>query len=733
MKFLLTLVLATLWLNAYCTHINSVDISAERISSTSFTYRVTLTSIGDTGSIPFGQGVLDFGDGVTMQEFDVETVSISDEFEVHTISVEHTYAAGGQNYVISYSEENRDGDILNMENSVNTPFYIEVMISTDPFLGMNSTPILTALPIDFAAQYLKFTQNPGAYDPDGDSISFKLVTPKQNNEEDVFGYVLPNDPGFYADFSTGNSEQTGVPTFNIDKVSGSLLWDAPGEVGKYSVAFIVEEWRNVDGNWIKIGYITRDLLINVEATDNSTPYIDIISDNCLVVHDTVKVTANDVNGDSISWNGIGELFDKSLITDQTGSNFLLNENAELVRDDYYDLLFRVQDYPQNGLSLSDYAYQQLTIKEIAPDLTLSQESESVLLEWDESTSGTMEIWRKVGSYSPTNCVVNINKTTGYELIGEISSNVGSFTDDITEQAFGAQICYRIARKLSSGGETALSEELCVVNDSQSPVITQLSATEDAIQIAWQYENSEASEYDVLRIDEDEEMELIGTTQSLGFSDQTADLSIPNQYQIIAKTTDGSELGMSAKASNVLLQVNNDVEGMITLTWEGETPWSVYNPDFVNHVVYRGNSFEELVELAEVNVFENGLTFQDEIGRPENGQTICYRTLTNGTYGESSNIVLNNFSNTACFEFVFTDVESELSNHIIYPNPFTEGVRFQSLITNANIHIYSTDGKTVQVFDDFSGIQLDLPSIQPGNYIMMLQVDGKRFIHRIVKD
>ncbi|MCR9253296.1 MAG: T9SS type A sorting domain-containing protein [bacterium] len=733
MKYLLTFVLATLWLNVYCTHINSVDISVERISSTSFTYRVTLTSIGDTGAIPFGQGVLDFGDGATSEEFDVETVSISDEFEVHTISVEHTYAAGGQNYIISYSEENRDGDILNMENSVNTPFYIEVMISTDPFLGMNSTPILTALPIDFAAQYLKFAQNPGAYDPDGDSISYKLVTPKQNGEDEVFGYVLPNDPRFYADFSRGNSEQTDVPTFNIDKVSGSLLWDAPGEVGKYSVAYIVEEWRKIDGNWIKIGYLTRDMLINVEATDNSTPYIDIISDNCLVVNDTAKVTASDVNGDSISWNGIGELFDKTLFTEEDGINFLFSENSDLVRDDYYDLVFRVQDYPQNGLSLSDYAYQQLTIKEIAPELTITRESETVLLEWDESTSGTIEIWRKVGSYNPTNCVVDINKTTGYQLIGEVGVSTGSFTDDITEQASGAQLCYRIARKLSSGGETALSDELCIVNESQSLIITQLSSTEDAIQIAWQYENPETSEYDVYRIEEDGSMELIGTTQSSGFSDQTADLSIPYQYQIIAKTSDGTELETSAKAGNVLLQVENKTEGMITLTWGGETPWSLYNPDFTNHVVYRGDSFGQLTELEEVNVFENGLTFDEEIGKREDGETICYRILTNGTYGESSNIVLNNFSNTACFEFVYTDIIREVSNQIVYPNPFTEGIRFQSLITNANIHIYSTDGKTVQVFDDFSGIQLDLPSIQPGNYIMMVQVDGKRFIHRIVKD
>ncbi|HEU5290812.1 MAG TPA: hypothetical protein VFU05_09235, partial [Cyclobacteriaceae bacterium] len=57
----------------------------------------------------------------------------------------------------------------------------------------------------------------------------------------------------------------GPPTFSIDPIDGTLTWDAPGNAGEYNVAFIVKEWRKINGQWIEIGFVRRDMQIIVIA------------------------------------------------------------------------------------------------------------------------------------------------------------------------------------------------------------------------------------------------------------------------------------------------------------------------------------------------------------------------------------------------------------------------------------------------------------------------------------
>ena len=60
-----------------------------------------------------------------------------------------------------------------MQNSVNQPFFIEDTLNIpDPqsYLSYNNSPIITKAPVDFAERDQLFIYNPGAYDPDGDSL-----------------------------------------------------------------------------------------------------------------------------------------------------------------------------------------------------------------------------------------------------------------------------------------------------------------------------------------------------------------------------------------------------------------------------------------------------------------------------------------------------------------------------------------------------------------------------------
>ena len=164
-------------------------------------------------------------------EFGVIEVIVDQEKQIafNVFDIEHTFQAPGT-YIVRFNEKNRNAGVLNMDNSVDTPFYIETRLLIDPFLGSNNTPVFLVPPVDEGAVGVRFIHNPGAFDIDGDSLSFRLVVPKQFKDREVTNYADPNDPKFYAsNFSNGNEDQNGPPTFSIDAITGDL------EIGAFNV------------------------------------------------------------------------------------------------------------------------------------------------------------------------------------------------------------------------------------------------------------------------------------------------------------------------------------------------------------------------------------------------------------------------------------------------------------------------------------------------------------------
>ena len=157
--------------SVYATHIRAGEITARRINNLTLTYEFTFTGYRDSGSvIHFGDGIFRFGDSEIQERgFNIVETPIDNEIEMVQFKVVHTYQAANS-YVVSYEEKFRNEVIINMVNSVNTTFYVESMIVIDPFFGLNNTPVLLVPPIDFAAVGAKFIHNPGAFDPDGDSL-----------------------------------------------------------------------------------------------------------------------------------------------------------------------------------------------------------------------------------------------------------------------------------------------------------------------------------------------------------------------------------------------------------------------------------------------------------------------------------------------------------------------------------------------------------------------------------
>ena len=217
------------------THIRASEIRVRRISTINLTYEIKVIAYRDTGSeIRFGGGVLFIG-GQELQDFSETLIEIDlgDEISYNEFTVEFTFQGPGVQ-TIGYREENRNEGILNMFNSVETPFYVESQIIIDPIYGLNDSPVLTVPPIDRGAVGARFIHNPGAIDANGDSLSYRITIPRQALDSNVFDYVDPNDPRFYDSFASGNSFSNGPPTFSIDAITGDLVWDAPGREGEYT-------------------------------------------------------------------------------------------------------------------------------------------------------------------------------------------------------------------------------------------------------------------------------------------------------------------------------------------------------------------------------------------------------------------------------------------------------------------------------------------------------------------
>mgnify|MGYP007000275342 CR=1 len=71
---------------------------------------------------------------------------------------------------------------------------------------------------------IRYIHNPGAFDPDGDSLSYELVIPLQDELNEVTNYRYPNSQEFYINgFNEGREGGLGPPLFTLDSITGDLI------------------------------------------------------------------------------------------------------------------------------------------------------------------------------------------------------------------------------------------------------------------------------------------------------------------------------------------------------------------------------------------------------------------------------------------------------------------------------------------------------------------------------
>jgi gliding motility-associated-like protein len=563
-----------------------------------------------------------------------------------------------------------------MFSSGQTAFYIESSLRVNALLGLNSTPQMLLPPIDKAAVGQKFIHNPGAYDLQGDSLSYRLTTCKQGKDIDVTDFRSPEQI-----FQPTLKEDGSAPsTLTLNPITGELVWDAPMQPGQYNIAFFIDEWRG----GILISSTNRDMQIIVTDNRNKRPRLTLPKDTCVIAGDFLfdTIVAKDPDNHAVILTHEGGVF--SLNTPRKRATFSLfnlqppnGEEHGLfqwvttcfdVQREHYSVYFKTEDVPVPFSNrLADI--QTWLIKVIGPQpdtviatLTQNTPTAQVTVSWlpyDCGNASRMTVWHRKSSfdYVPEHCETGLPASAGYTRIGTVPITTLNFVDDNNGKGLerGLNHCYRIFAQFPepAGGEGIVSEEACVFVPATAPYITNVSvektsANAGEIFVRWTRPFDADTvlfprpyQYKLVRINLDDnsrtELPTLFAEKDTFFTDinlNTANIRYAYQVKLFSNT---ALIDSSAIASQVNLTAGSSLSS-ISLNWSNfQTPWNNKVAKFPLHYIYRkrtdNSNIFDLIDSTDVT--QNGFTYTDR-GTFNNipllpNTEYCYRITTIGSY------------------------------------------------------------------------------------------------------
>ena len=609
---------------ARATHQRAAEITYTWLGGNAYEFTLTCyTYTPSPAGIQRDSLLVQWGDG--LEEY-IPRVVLQDLGEDYTLNVYkqvHNYSSTGT-YTISMEDANRNFGVINVPNSVMVPMHIETELVINPFLGYNNSVQLLNAPVDKGCVGKLYLHNPSAYDPDGDSLSYRLVTCKGQDGIEIPGYTLPQ----------------ASQSFVIDSITGELRWDAPVMQGEYNVAIMVEEWRH----GVRIGSVVRDMQILISACDNDLPEIHCDEQYCLVAGEQLDfvISASDPNGDNVTLSVSGaplELANSpAMVNPETAfgmhpeMEFLWNTTYAHIRNTPYQLVVHAKD-DDTPVSLTNV--KTISINVMAPKvqgLAADLYGHDVTLSWLTypcPNTAALLVYRKAGcdGYEPDACETGIRN--GYQLIATLNNvSATSYTDH--DLAQGVSYEYRILAQFPDGALSIVSDAACVELKNDSPLMTHV--TNDSIDlvsghvIACWAKPKEIDEqyvtpfnYTLSRI-LDGQTSIVYEGADTTFLDATVDLAEAASlvYKVQMRDANQQVMGESATASAVMLSATG-TNDEAHLTWTEAVPWLVDSTQVFKEVDHR------FVSVASVTSFE----FTDT--DVESDETYRYYVRTFGHY------------------------------------------------------------------------------------------------------
>lgn len=645
-KVFLSLLLIIFIINfSYATHQRAAEITYRHLQGLTFEFTITMyTRTSSPADDTRTYMPIKWGDETSSELERIEWYEIPGvkDISYNLYRGTHTFPAPGS-YKMSVEDPNRNGGVVNIPNSINVPMYIESTIVINPFLGINNSVQLLTPPIDQGCVGQRYIHNPGAYDPDGDSLSFKLVDCKGAGGFDIPGYSYPKtQPGGY---------------FGIDSISGDLLWETPVLQGEYNVAFVVEEWRH----GILIGTVRRDMQIEIVACDHVPPEIYTISEACVVAGDFLQfdAIAVDPDGTPVTITAFGGPFEQSenaayidpdpgVGVDTARTTFNWPTNCSHVRLEPFTVVFKAQD---QGLPVSLVNFKTVFIKVNAPapdNLNAIALGNGVNLSWETSPCENAigyKIYRRSGEsgWTPGECETGVPIYTGFQQIGTVEGvNTLTFRDDNFGVGLvnGINYCYRVTAFFIDDAESIASNEACAYLKRDVPIITHVSndstnliagnavviwskPTElDTVQYPGPYKyvlyrNNGLSWDTPVKVEE-----FQGLNDTI-YLDKDINMNTNDQaysYRVDLESLTVGFIGSSQRASAVFIETE-PADQEINLAWFPVVPWE--NEQFI---IYRKSPEETEYDSLDIT---NIPLYRDQ--GLENGKTYCYVIKSIGHY------------------------------------------------------------------------------------------------------
>ncbi len=566
-------------------------------------------------------------------------------------------------YIISFLDVNRIDGIANIGNgqSVDVPFYVEdtIKFPTDlANIGFNSSPELLYAPIDFANLNDTFYHNPGAFDPDGDSLIFELMPCLQGQSQNVPLYVYPDD---YCQLLQPNN------TFTIDRHTGQIVWATPCQLGIFNIAILIHEYRN----GVNMGTLIRDMQIIVLNENNNPPRLTAIRDTCIRAGSQLKATVSAIDNISqtVELSAVGGPF---VVTSPATFNtingnpatgtFTWNTTCSHIQRQPYLVIFKAED--NFSPPLVDLETWQITV--IAPPplgLTATVANQQVTLNWanpypcaSSPDFRGFSVWRKTGcdAFIPDYCETGLGGR-GYTKL--TTANIFTYTYSDVTAVVGQQYSYRIVAhfsKLSPNGlfqfdpnESVPSNEVCVTMPVDVPVmlnvdVQQTDVVNGKIFVRWSKPLAGGNNLDTLinpppyRFDLyrgngfgfSNPVMVYSTADALSYSamadtvftDNLLDTkTTPWSYKVFFYSNNDT-VGATPSASSIFLTVSSSDQSLL-LSWQETVPWS--NDSFI---VFKQNKstllYEELDTVYTHGAADTGLM---------NDSTYCYFVRGFGHY------------------------------------------------------------------------------------------------------
>lgn len=405
----------------YATHQRAGHIVYRHVSG--YTYEITIYMWMYSGSpvsnqrpemeVYFGDGTRDSLATVGGPSLDPVTATVLRVYQgVHTFP-------GPYFYNISTEDPNRDSGIVNIPNSVNIPIYLESGLGIfDPqIIGPNNSPVMLEPGVVVAEVGQPFFYMPVAYDPDGDSLAFRLVSPLTTAGVPVPGYQYPDQVSPAPD------------VFTVQSQTGLVSWVSPQIPGHYNFAVEIREFRN----GILVGKVLRDVRVIVRQTGNQAPRITQVLDTCVWAGDTVRfrLHAWDPDLNPIQVNVTGSAFQHSQnppvvdivypTPDSAVVEILWVPPCEDIREAPYQFIVWVRD----STALSRLStFEVWNVQVVGPPDTpvLTVQGTSIQLDWGPGYRCAsaphflgFAVWRKIGTSPPAGPCFRDPPSLGYSL------------------------------------------------------------------------------------------------------------------------------------------------------------------------------------------------------------------------------------------------------------------------------------------------------------------------------